>query len=79
MKSVNQQNMMQNMGAKPNPTTDSGHSPNLQPLQDSSTPQPLSPEDTREHLKRTAERLKKERQTLRNTLYGPERSGSLDW
>ncbi len=79
MKSVNQQNMMQNMGAKSNPTPDSGHSPNLQPLQDSSTQQPLSPEDTREHLKRTAERLKKERQTLRNTLYGPERSGSLDW
>lgn len=57
----------------------SGSAPNLQPLQDSSTPQPMSPEDTREHLKRTQERLKKDRQNLRNSLYGPERPGLLDW
>lgn len=67
--------------ARNNPAAaqNAGNAPNLQPLQDSSTPQPLSPEDTREYLKRTAERLKKDRQNLRNSQYGPERPGLLDW
>ena len=44
-----------NAGAKSDP----GNTAGVQPLQDTSTPQPLSPEDTREHLKRTEERLRK--------------------
>jgi hypothetical protein len=79
LKPVTQQGMMPTTGAKTNPTPTPGNAPNLQPLPDSSTPQPLSPEDTREYLRRTAERLKKDRQNIRNTLYGPERPGLLDW
>jgi tetratricopeptide (TPR) repeat protein len=78
---VDPRNALPPAGTKPNPAAaqNAGNAPNLQPLQDSSTLQPLSPEDTREYLKRTAERLKKDRQTLRNSLYGPERPGLLDW
>jgi hypothetical protein len=79
LKPVTQQNMTPTNGAKTNPTPTPGNAPNLQPLQDSSTPQPLSPEDTREYLRRTAERLKKDRQNIRNTLYGPERPVQNDW
>ena len=61
------------------PTPTPGNASNLQPLQDSNTLQSLTPEDAREYLKRTAERIKKERQNLRNTLYGPERFGHIDW
>lgn len=78
-KPVTQQSMMPSNGAKNNPTANPGNAPNLQPLQDSNIPQPLSPEDTREHLRRTAERIKKDKQNLRNTLYGPERPGLLDY
>jgi tetratricopeptide (TPR) repeat protein len=75
------QNMMPQGGTKanPNPTQNPGNAPNPQPLQDSSTLQPLTAEDTLEHLRRTDERLKKKRQNLRNTLYGPERLGYRDW
>jgi tetratricopeptide (TPR) repeat protein len=79
LKPITQQNMTPTPGAKTSPTPSPGNAPNLQPLQDSSTIQPLSPEDTREYLRRTAERLKKDRQNIRNTLYGPERPGILDW
>jgi tetratricopeptide (TPR) repeat protein len=41
--------------------------------------QQLSPEDTREHLRRIAERLKKDRHDLLRTLYPPDRPGSRDW
>jgi tetratricopeptide (TPR) repeat protein len=78
-KPVNQQNTIPTASANSNPTTTPGNASNLQQLQDSSTPQPLSPEETREHLKRTAERLKKDRQNLRNSIYGPERFGEIDW
>jgi len=78
-KPVSQQSMMPTAGANSNPTQSPGNAPNLQQLQDSNTPQPLSPEETREHLKRTAERLKKDRQNLRNSIYGPERFGHIDW
>lgn len=56
-----------------------GAAGNLEPLLDKSTVQPLSPEDTREHLRRVAELLKRDRQNLRKTLYGPERPGMRDW
>jgi hypothetical protein len=78
-KPMMQQNAVPTPGAKTNPTPTPGNAPNLQPLQDTNTPQPLSPEETREHLKRTAERLKKDRQNLRNSIYGPERFGHIDW
>ncbi len=78
-KPVSQQSMMPANGANSNPTPTPGNAPNLQPLQDTSTPQPLSPEETREHLKRTAERLKKDRQDLHKSIYGPERFGHIDW
>ncbi|MCS7020963.1 MAG: hypothetical protein NZ703_03785 [Gemmataceae bacterium] len=51
----------------------------LEPLRDTSTVQPLSPEDTRLYLHRTAERLQRDRQALLRTLYGPERSDLRDW
>ncbi len=54
-------------------------SSHLQPLQNSDQVQVLSPEDTREYLRRTAERLKKDRQDLLRTLYGGERPGLNDW
>ena len=51
----------------------------IQPLEDKKNIQPLSPEETREHLRRTAERLKRDQQIMRMTLYGAERSGLHDW
>jgi tetratricopeptide (TPR) repeat protein len=78
-KPVAQQNAIPTAGTNTNSTQTPGNAANLQPLQDSSTLQPLSPEETREHLKRTAERLKKDRQNLRNAIYGPERLGHNDW
>jgi hypothetical protein len=56
-----------------------GRAPHLQPLHDTDEVQPLSPEDTREYLRRAEERLKKDRQALLRTLYGPDRPGVLDW
>jgi hypothetical protein len=79
VKPVSQQNTTLTPGPKTNPNATPGNASNLQPLQDSGTTQPLSPEDTREHLRRTAERLKKDRQNIRNALYGPERPGARDW
>ena len=64
-----------NPGAK----TDPGTASHLQPLQDTNSPQPLTPEDTREHLRRAAERIKKDRRDILRTLYGPDRPGLLDW
>jgi hypothetical protein len=78
-KSVTQQSMTPTPGTKNNPTPTPGNAPNLQPLQDTSVTQQLSPEDTVEHLRRTEERLKKDRQNIRNTLYGPERPGLRDY
>jgi hypothetical protein len=51
----------------------------LQPLEDKNEIQPLSPEQTREYLRHTAERLRRAQQLMRRTLYGGERSGSHDW
>lgn len=52
---------------------------NLVPLRDTSTVQPLTPEDTLVYLRQTAERLKRDRQHLLRTLYGPERLDLPDW
>jgi len=51
----------------------------LQPLEDRKEIQPLTPEQTREQLRQTAERLKRDQQILRMTLYGQERTGLHDW
>ncbi len=68
-------------GVKPNSPQAQTPAPaaHLQPLQDESKVQPLSPEDTREYLRRTAERLKRDQQNMRKTLYGQERIGTRDW
>jgi tetratricopeptide (TPR) repeat protein len=52
---------------------------NLEPLRDTSTVQPLTPEDTLVYLRQTAERLKRDRQHLLRTLYGPARLDMRDW
>jgi len=51
----------------------------LQPIPDDSQPQKLSPEDTREYLRRAELRLRDERRGLLRTLYGPPRPGVRDW
>lgn len=81
VKAAAPQPLPQQADGKNNPGNhgDPGTASGLQPLQDTSTPQPLSPEDTREHLRRAAERIKKEKRDLLKTLYGPERPGLLDW
>jgi tetratricopeptide (TPR) repeat protein len=53
--------------------------PALQPIADDSTPQKLSPEDTREYLRRAELRLRDERRSLLRTLYGTARPGIRDW
>jgi tetratricopeptide (TPR) repeat protein len=80
-KSVVQPDTAPPPGAKPTPTQTRtpGSASEPQPLQDTSEVQALSPEDTREHLKRTAERLKKDRRDLWKALTGPERPGIMDW
>jgi tetratricopeptide (TPR) repeat protein len=78
-KPVTQQNAVPTAGPNANSTQTPGNATNLQQLQNSDTPQPLTPEETREYLKRTAERLKKDRQNLRNSIYGPERFGHNDY
>lgn len=52
---------------------------NPQPVLDDGTPQKLSPEDSREHLRRAEQRLRDERRALLRTLYGPDRPGVRDW
>jgi tetratricopeptide (TPR) repeat protein len=56
-----------------------GANANLQTLKDTDQVQPLSPEDTREYLRRTAARLERERQEMLKLLYGPDRPGVRDW
>ncbi len=51
----------------------------VEALRDTSTVQPLTPEDTRWHLQQIARRLREDRQQLRQTLYGPERLDIPDW
>ena len=69
----------QKVGPVEAPKAVPGNNPQLQPLEDSGTVQPLSPEDTREYLRQADERLRKERQSLLRTLYGRDREGVRDW
>lgn len=68
-------------GLKPNPAQAQTPAPaaHLQPLQDESTLQALSAEEAREYLRRTAERLRRDQQNMRKTMYGQERIGTRDW
>ncbi len=52
---------------------------NLPPLFDGDKPQALSPVDTREYLRRTADRLRRDRQATLRAVYGPGRDGVRDW
>ena len=56
-----------------------GNNANLPVLKDEPRPQPLSPEDTREYLRRIDGRLKKQRQELADVTRGPDRPAARDW
>ena len=60
-------------------TPTAGNNRQLQPLEDADQAQPLSPEDTREYLRRTDERLRDERRKMLRLLSGPDRPGVRDW
>jgi tetratricopeptide (TPR) repeat protein len=60
-------------------TPTAGNNRKLQPLDDTDQAQPLSPEDTREYLRRTDERLRDERRKMLRLLSGPDRPGVRDW
>lgn len=68
-----------NGGAKQTDMPQAGNKSNLPHLKDEDTMQPLTADDTREYLRRAAERLKKDRQAMLGTLYGPDRPGVKDW
>ena len=80
-RNVPQAAMGQGMQATPanGQTPAPGATGQLPPLEDIKEIQPLTPDQTRELLRRTAERLKRDRQVLRSTLYGQERAGLHDW
>jgi hypothetical protein len=59
--------------------TGPANNPALQPIADDGNPQKLSPEDSREHLRRAEVRMIEERRNLLKTLYGPPRPGVRDW
>lgn len=60
-----------------------GHVPgppgHVLPLADDPGAKPLDPDEARRHLLRISERLKRDQQLLRLSLYGPERPGLHDW
>ncbi|MDB5312124.1 MAG: Tetratricopeptide repeat protein [Gemmataceae bacterium] len=60
-------------------TPTAGNNHNLQPLKDDDRVEPRPPEDTREYLRRTHERLCEERKRMLRMLYGPDRPGVRDW
>jgi tetratricopeptide (TPR) repeat protein len=70
-----------NVRGTPNKTDrqTAGNSANLEALKDQDQVQPLPPEDTREYLRRTNERLQRERRGQLRALYGPDRPGVRDW
>ncbi|MBA4066960.1 MAG: hypothetical protein C0501_25280 [Isosphaera sp.] len=79
-KTVTQQVPTPNTAATPSgPGSPAPGSTNPVPLADDEVVQPLSPEDTREHLRRTAERLRKDLRDLRRTLSPPDVPGHRDW
>ena len=66
-------------GSNEGGTKIAGDVPNPQPLLNDSTPQKLSPEDTREYLRRAEERLRDERRKMLRTISGTQRPGVRDW
>jgi tetratricopeptide (TPR) repeat protein len=69
-----------NPTTRPNPNATPTHGDTTAPqLKDEAAVQPLSPEDTREHLRRAAERLRKDRRDLLRAIYPPEQPGVRDW
>ncbi len=60
-------------------TPSAGNNTGLQVLPDSDKPKPMSPEQSREDLRRAEERFRRERQMRARDLYGPERPGLSDW
>lgn len=76
-----QPKMTENPTTTPNGTENPnrGQSTTAPELKNEDAVQPLSPEDTRELLRRTAERLKKDRHALLETLYPKYKPGARDW
>lgn len=66
-------------GTSPDSAKAAGNNPQLQPLKDANQVAPLSPEETRRYLQQTEERLRRERQGMLRTIYGPDRPGVKDW
>jgi tetratricopeptide (TPR) repeat protein len=64
---------------RPGAAQDPGASGKLQQIEDLRDLRSLNPEETRQELHRTAERLRRDRQIMRMTLYGAERTGLHDW
>ncbi len=64
---------------KPSDQNTAGKNAVLQVIEDIDQVQQLNEEDARAYLKETAERRKRERRSLLDTLYGPERPGFRDW
>lgn len=56
-----------------------GNNPNLEVLRDSDTVQKLTPDEARRKLDAMAERRKRERRAMLETLAGPDRPGLPDW
>ena len=80
MGSVPQADPNANPTAKQNPNAVATQGNSTAPqLKDESVVQPLSPEDTREHLRRAGERMRKDRRDLLRTIYPPEQPGVRDW
>jgi tetratricopeptide (TPR) repeat protein len=63
----------------PGVAQDPGASGKFQQIEDLRDLRSLNPEETRQELQRTAERLRRDRQIMRMTLYGAERTGLHDW
>jgi len=63
----------------PNATPTQGTPTATPQLNNDDAVQQLSPEDTRVHLRRIAERLEKDRRDLLRTLYPPYKPGTRDW
>jgi hypothetical protein len=80
-KVVPQHATVSGMKATPAPGQAPAPSPTGQklPLEDLRDIRSLSPEETRDRLRRTGERLRRDQQIMRMTLYGAERTGLHDW
>jgi hypothetical protein len=59
--------------------TQGGQNAALPVIPDAAQPQPMTPEDTREHLRRVDARLKRQRQELADAVRGPDRPAARDW